>query len=336
MNLSNEITFFKNTNTIPQTNENRVIILTEEHTSKEAHETCEKILKLVSLNRVIMLDEGINAFHSGINDYHLPLEDLSIKELASVVMTLRDLRIFNARKETGSHFIRERINNENTISKYGIHRLKSLFNTFHSAFNSFRINEGLKTQLEDKFNQEQIITTIALRAVSERTFSASAKLYKDFSSIEDTPANDENVESLINIANAFFNSMPEIIYFYTTFLNVQVNLILKSSPEYRPFFENISKIFTNEIPYVSYMSTMRNVGMAKNIHSALNKFDSDIVVKVGEAHTEDCEEKYQTSIATFLQKNHNIKPERIVHQFVGPGFNLEAFLNECNFKFYQT
>ncbi len=144
------------------------------------------------------------------------------------------------------------------------------------------------------------------------------------------------MESLISIAKEFFNSIPEISYFSTVFLNVQVSLILKNSPEYRPYFENISKIFRNEIPCLAYMSTMRNVSMAKNIHSALNNYDSDIIVRVGHSHTEDCEEKYRTSIATFLQKNHNIHPARIIHQFVGPGFDLETYLRDCNFKFHQN
>ncbi len=76
MSLCNEIIFCQNT--MLPAKENRVIILAENHTSKEAAETYQKILELTSLKRLIALDEAINAFHIGINEFHLPLEDSSI------------------------------------------------------------------------------------------------------------------------------------------------------------------------------------------------------------------------------------------------------------------
>ena len=201
---------------------------------------------------------------------------------------------------------------------------------------SFLSNDDLRNRVENKLNLQVRINTTGLIALAEQTFPAADKLYKNFEYTKDTAASKENVEELINIANVLFEGIPKIVDFYETFFNEQAKLILRNSPEYFPFFKNISKVLTTEIPAIQFTSTMRNVSMAKNIDSDLGKFDCDIIVRVGKLHTVDNNKNYQTSIATILQKNHNIDPSRIVHQFVGPGFDLETYLSDCNFKFYKT
>ncbi len=57
-----------------------------------------------------------------------------------MVPQLKDLKIYNACQETGAEFVRMRIIHENKILKNGIFALRTYFNTFHHAYNSFLTN----------------------------------------------------------------------------------------------------------------------------------------------------------------------------------------------------